>query len=163
MCFKQKGAIFILSAKPLKLVDHFTYLVSNIWFTESGINIYLAKVWNAMTDYWSYGNPISDKIKHFFHAIALSILLYRYTIWVLTKHIKKKLDGNYARMLCSWTNPGCNTSQNSDYMVTHHLSHKVFKMNKTYEALRERERKSQRSQGVGCPWICRGLVLLFFL
>ena len=29
----------------------------------------------------------------------MSILLYGYTTWTLTKHMEKKLDGNYTRML----------------------------------------------------------------
>ena len=43
MCFKQEGTIFNLSGSPLKLVDQFTYLSSNISSTKSDVNIYLAK------------------------------------------------------------------------------------------------------------------------
>ena len=35
----------------------------------------------------------------FFQAAAVSILLYRCTTWTLTKHMEKKLDSNYTRML----------------------------------------------------------------
>ena len=35
----------------------------------------------------------------FFQAAVVSILLYGRTIWTLTKWLKKKLDGNYTRML----------------------------------------------------------------
>ena len=35
----------------------------------------------------------------FFHAAVVSILLYGYTTWTLTKRLEKKLDGNYKRML----------------------------------------------------------------
>ena len=35
----------------------------------------------------------------FFQAAAVSILLYGFTTWTLTKHIEKKLDGNYTRIL----------------------------------------------------------------
>ena len=35
----------------------------------------------------------------FFQASVMSILLYRCTTWTLTKRMKKKLDGNYTRML----------------------------------------------------------------
>ena len=38
MCIKQKGTISTLSGKPLKLVDQFTYLSSNISSTESNVN-----------------------------------------------------------------------------------------------------------------------------
>ena len=35
----------------------------------------------------------------YFQAAVVSILLYGYTTWTLTKLLKKKLDGNYTRML----------------------------------------------------------------
>ena len=39
-------------------------------------------------------------MKHsFFQAAVVSILLYGCTTWTLTKCMKKKLDGNYTRML----------------------------------------------------------------
>ena len=39
-------------------------------------------------------------MKHsFFQAAVMSILLYGCTIWILTKCVEKKLDGNYTRML----------------------------------------------------------------
>ena len=37
--------------------------------------------------------------RSFFQAAVLSILLYGFTTWTLTKRLKKKLDGNYTRML----------------------------------------------------------------
>ena len=37
--------------------------------------------------------------RSFFQAADVSILLYGCTIWTLTKRIKKKLDGNYTRIL----------------------------------------------------------------
>ncbi len=37
--------------------------------------------------------------RSFFLAAVVSILLYGYTIWALTKRLEKKLDGNYTRML----------------------------------------------------------------
>ena len=37
--------------------------------------------------------------RSFFQAAAVSILLYGYTTWTLTKCMEKKLDGNYTRML----------------------------------------------------------------
>ena len=56
-------------------------------------------------------------IWNFFQVVAVFILLYGCTTWTLTKHIEKKLDGNYTRMLspishtiqvrqmrCSWWN-----------------------------------------------------------
>ena len=48
--------------------------------------------------------------RSFFQAAVVSILLYRCTTWTLTKRLKKKLDGNYTRMLRailnkSWRQP----------------------------------------------------------
>ena len=37
--------------------------------------------------------------RSFFQAAVVSILLYGYTTWTLTKRLKKKLDGNYTRMV----------------------------------------------------------------
>ena len=48
ICFKHERAITTLSSKPLKLVDQFPYLGSNILSTESGINIHLAKAWTVI-------------------------------------------------------------------------------------------------------------------
>ena len=43
---------------------------------------------------------LTDKMKRsFFQAVVVSILLYGCTTWMLTKRLKKKLDGNYTRML----------------------------------------------------------------
>ena len=42
----------------------------------------------------------TDKMKRsFFQAAIVSILLYGCTTWTLTKRLKKKLDGNYTRIL----------------------------------------------------------------
>ena len=37
--------------------------------------------------------------RSFFRAAVVSILLYGYTTWMLTKRMEKKLDGNYTGML----------------------------------------------------------------
>ena len=42
---------------------------------------------------------MEDPVKSFSHAAVESILLYGCTTWTLTKRLKKKLDGNYTRML----------------------------------------------------------------
>ena len=45
-------------------------------------------------------SDLTDKIKRsFLQAAVVSILLYGYTIWTLTKRMENKLDGNYTRML----------------------------------------------------------------
>ena len=43
MYFKQEGAIFTLWGKPLKLVDQYTYLGSNILSTDTNVKQLLAK------------------------------------------------------------------------------------------------------------------------
>ena len=43
MCFKREGAISAISSRPLKLVDKFLYLSSNISSIESDVKIHLAK------------------------------------------------------------------------------------------------------------------------
>ena len=48
MVLKQEGAISTLIGKPLKFVDQFTYLDSNISSTEIDVRIHLAKAWNAI-------------------------------------------------------------------------------------------------------------------
>ena len=45
---KQEGVISILNDIPLKLVDQFTYLGSNISSNEADGNIRLAKSWTAI-------------------------------------------------------------------------------------------------------------------
>ena len=40
MCFKQEEAIFILSGKPLKLVNQFIYLGGYISSTENNFNVH---------------------------------------------------------------------------------------------------------------------------
>ena len=45
-------------------------------------------------------NDLTDKMKRsFFQAAVVSILLYGCTTWTLTKRLKKKLGGNYTRIL----------------------------------------------------------------
>ena len=48
MCFKKEEAISTLSGKPLKLVNKFLYLGSNISSTESDFNIHLPNPLTAM-------------------------------------------------------------------------------------------------------------------
>ena len=48
MCFRQDDAISTLNNKPLELIDHFTYLGSNISSAKSDINICIGKAWTAI-------------------------------------------------------------------------------------------------------------------
>ena len=61
----------------------------------------LAKAWTAID--WLlviWKSDMIDKMKHsFFQAAVVLILLYGCTTWTLTKHMRKKLDSNYTRML----------------------------------------------------------------
>ena len=73
----------------------FTYRGSNIPSTESSVNIRLAKVWisiDSLSIIWV--SNLSDKIKwDFFKAVAVSVLLYRCTIWTLTKRAEESKIG----------------------------------------------------------------------
>ena len=100
MCFNQKGNISTLDGTSLKLVDKFTYLGSSVPSTEKDIDTRLTKAWTAIDRLliiWK--SNLTDKMKRsFFQAAVVSVLLYGCTTWMLTKW-KKKLDGNYTRML----------------------------------------------------------------
>ena len=48
MGFNQDDAISSLNGKPLKLVDPFIYLGSNISSIESNVNLNIGKVWTAI-------------------------------------------------------------------------------------------------------------------
>ena len=85
-CFKQEEGISTLSVRPLKLVDKFKYLGSNISSTESDVNIRLATAWTAIKRLSVMWKPdLYDEIKRdFFSSETVSILVYGWTIWVLT-------------------------------------------------------------------------------
>ena len=101
MSYNQTGDITTLDGASLKLVDKFTFLGSSVSSTEKDINTWLTKAWTAidrLSIIWK--SDQTDKMKcSFFQAAVVSILLYGYTTWTLTKGLKKKLDGNYTRML----------------------------------------------------------------
>ena len=101
--FKRDQVISIPSSKLLMIVDEFAYIRSNISSTESNINIRLTKLWNAIEKLLIIQkSDLSNKIKQdFFQAVSVTILLYGCTTWMLTKHIEKKLDGIYPKMLCA--------------------------------------------------------------
>ena len=95
ICFKQ-GVLSNLRDKPLKLVDQFTYLGSNISSTESDVNIDKEKEWIAidrLSIKWKSG--LAEKRKRDF----LQVLLYGCTTRNLTKCMEKRLHGNYTRIL----------------------------------------------------------------
>ena len=94
MCFNQTGDISTLDGTSLKLVDKFTYLGSSVSSTEKDIDTQLTKAWTAidrLSIIWK--SDLTDKMKRsFFQAHGC-------TTWTLIKRLKKKLDGNYTRML----------------------------------------------------------------
>ena len=96
MCYNQTGDISTQEGTSLKLVDKFTYLGSSVSSTEKDIDTRLTKAWTAIDSLsiiWK--SDLTDKMKRsFFQAAVVSILLYGCTSWT-----KKKLDGNYTRML----------------------------------------------------------------
>ena len=101
MCYNQTGDISTLNGASLKSVDKFTYIGSSVSSTEKDIDTRLTKVWTAidrLSIIWK--SDLTDKMKHsFFQTAVVSILQYGCTTWTLTKRPKKKLDGNYTRML----------------------------------------------------------------
>ncbi len=68
---------------------------------------------NVIVSYfYSWKSDLTDKmIRSFFQAVVASILLYGCTTWTLTKRLKKKLDGNYTRMLRAILNVESNIEQ----------------------------------------------------
>ena len=101
MCFNQRGDSTTVNGSSLKLEDKFTYLRSSVLSTKRDINTRLVKAWAANDQLSIIWNSIlTDKMKQsFFQAAVVSILLYGCTTRTLTKHMEKKLDGNYTRML----------------------------------------------------------------
>ena len=101
MCYNQTGDISTLDGASLKLVDKFTYLGSSVSSTEKHIDTRLMKAWAAidrLSIIWK--SDLTDKMKRsFFQAAVVSILLYGCTTWTPTKRLKKKINGNYTRML----------------------------------------------------------------
>lgn len=99
--FNQKGEIRSLDDKPIKAVEEFIYLGSNIQSTERDIEIRKGKAWSALTKLdkiWK--STLSDNIKrNLFRATVESVLLYGSTTWTLTKQQEISLDGTYTRML----------------------------------------------------------------
>ena len=106
MCFNQTDDISTLNGSSLKLVDRFTYLGSSVLSTEKDINTQLTKAWRAIN--WLsviWKSDLANRIKRsFFQAAVVTILLYGCITWTLSKHMEKKLDGNYTRMLRSILN-----------------------------------------------------------
>ena len=81
-----------------KLKEMITFIIH---LRLKDIDTRLMKAWIAI-DWLSiiWKSDLTDKMKRsFFQAAVVSMLLYGCTTWTLTKRLKKKLDGNYTRML----------------------------------------------------------------
>ena len=74
MCLKKKWPISTSSSKPLKLIDNFTYLDSNLSSTKNDVNICQVMGWtaiNRLSILWT--SNLSDNIKqHFFKGLAVN-------------------------------------------------------------------------------------------
>ena len=79
-------------------------------------------------------SDLTDKMKRsFFQAAVVSILLYGCTPWTLTKRLKKKLDGNYTRMLRAILNKSLR-----QHPTRHQLSSHLPLITKTIQVRRTR-------------------------
>ena len=99
--FNQAGDISTLAGTSPKMVEKITYLGSSVSSTEKDIDTRLTKAWTAIdrqSIIWK-SDPTDKMKRSFFQEAVVSILLYGYTTWTLTKWLEKKLDGNYKRML----------------------------------------------------------------
>ena len=121
MCFNQTGDIPTLNVSSLKLVNKFTYLGSSVSSTKTDIIMQLAKAWtaiNRLSVMWR--SDLTDKMKcSFFQAAVVSILLYGCTPWTLMKRRKKKLDGNYTRMLQAILNKSWRQYPTKQHLYAH--------------------------------------------
>ena len=118
ICFNQRGDISTQNGSSLKLVDKFSS-------TETDIDTRLAKAWtdiDSLSVIWK--SDQTDKMKHsFFQAAVVSILLYGYTTWTLSRRMGKKLDGNYTRMLWAILNAAPHKAAAVQPPSTHHESY----------------------------------------
>ena len=92
MCFNWEGAISTLNGGPLKLVDKFKYFGCSVSSIENDVNKHLAKVWTTigrLSITWKFDLSIKMK-QEFFEAVFVSVLLYGYTTWTLTKYVEEK-------------------------------------------------------------------------
>ena len=131
MCYNQTGDISTLDGTFLKLVDKFTYQGSSVSSTEKDIDTRLTKAWTGidrLSIIWK--SDLTDKMKRsFFQAAVVSILLYGFTTWRLTKGLKKTLDGNYTRMLRAiFSKSWRQHPQGTNYMADCLPSRKLYKL-----------------------------------
>ena len=120
--------LWILFYEHWHVVDQCTYLSSNISSTVSNVNI--VKAWTAIDGLLIIWKPdLSYKIKlNFYQTVTVSVLLYGCILWVLTKCMEKKLDGNYKRMLHAILNKSWKQQPTRQQLLPTNIpSHKPFK------------------------------------
>ena len=101
MPFQQEGSMKTLKGETVKQVYSFVYLGSEIANTENDVNIRIGKAWtalNKMKPIWE-SHLQEDLKRRFFRATVESVLLYGSATWTLTKHLERRLNGTYTRML----------------------------------------------------------------
>ena len=160
MCYNQTSEISTLDGTSLKLVDKFTYRGSSVSSTEKGFDTRLTKAWTTIDRLliiWK--SDLTDKMKcSFFQAAILLILLYGCTTWTPTKWLKKKLDGNYTRMLRailnkSWRQP----PQGTKYTANCLPSRKLYKLDEpdTQDTVGEARTNSSVMYSYGPPHMAK--------
>ena len=106
MTINTTGEVKSLNQMPLKNVNEFSYLGSNIASTEKDVVTRITKAWTALDILrmiWKSTLPDGMK-RQFFRAVVESVLVYGSSTWTLTKRLEKLLDGSYTRMLCTVLN-----------------------------------------------------------
>ena len=115
MCSKQEGTISTLSSKPLKLVDQFTNLGSNITSTESEVNICLTKGWTFIDNLLIIRSLWWNKTWFVPSCNCVSTIVSIHHLDTNKIHGKKGWMGTtHECYLLFWTNPGSRNSQNSN-------------------------------------------------
>ena len=133
MSFNQRGDIFSLNDRSLKLVDKCTYLGSSVSSTENDINTQLAKAWtaiNSLSVIWK--SDLSDKIKRIFFKQQLCqyycmdaphghwLNIWRESLATIAQECRELY----------WTSPGGSIPQCSSCTDTYYPSWKPFKLDK---------------------------------
>ena len=129
---------FKLSGKPLKLVDKFTYLSSNISFNKRDISIYLAKVWKAIDRLLIIRKPnLSDKMGFLPRSTGVHITILMHYMDT------NKTQRNYTRMLHAVFNKSWKQLSTKQQLYGHlpPISNFSSKTNKTWRVLMEKQRQ----------------------
>ena len=87
MCFNPDVAIYSLNGNPLRLVDQFKYLGSNISPTEIDVSILTDKAWTTpnMLMIISKSDLFGKRKYEFFQAVIMLVLVYSLITWIPMK------------------------------------------------------------------------------